>query len=254
MSAVSPLPSQVLTALLCGVSQYGVDNLVHQFTNCWRRLHWATEGNYPPHSATFQLLPGAGLPEAACIRELERKAGDPQDGDHVSCSNLPHYFTSSWTNNWLILNDNRWKGCVYQAFANGLRRYLSSCILNSKPGLGLFEAWNEIEDMIRARGGGAFGEVLGMRIRNPDEVTEEEFGMETGSSIGDLFGKGIRNPKDGAGEIQKDNLKGSTAGEMFGTGMEFDVLDVAISKKAAWCRAVHLLETIFLSKRVHIPQ
>lgn len=42
-----------------------------------------------------------------------------------------------------------------------------------------------------------------------------------------------------------------TAGEGPGSWTECDVLDVATSKREAWCRAVHLLETIFLSKRVH---
>lgn len=84
-----------------------------------------------------------------------------------------------------------------------MRKYLIRCLLNSKPGLSLFEAWGEAEE----------------RIQGGREGTAGEGGL------------GREGP---------------------GVWMEFDVLDVATSKKEAWSRAVHLLETIFLSKQVQI--
>ena len=83
------------------------------------------------------------------------------------------------------------------------------------------------------------------------------FGMRTGNRDKTEFEIGMRNSNDTSGGllgIGNGNMKDETTRETFGTGIEFDVLDVAVSKKAAWSRAVHLLETIFLSKRVLIRQ
>lgn len=180
-----------------------MDNLAYQFANCWRRLHWAYESlsslpttseSLPSLPATsLRVIPGAGISEAACIRKLEEIATGRQslqDNVDTSHTNLPLYFTSSWVNNQFIMNENQWKEAVYRSFANGLRKYLMRCILNSKPGLSFFEAWGEAERKIQ----------------------------------------GGREGGEGAG----------------------DVLDVATSKREAWHGAVHLLEIIFLSKRVQV--
>lgn len=186
--------SQVLTAVLCGLTRISVDNLAHQFANSCQRLRWATEGLDQSTAAAatlLQLLPGSGASEAACIKMLEGRAVEREHGE--SSANLPLYFKSSWISDESILGANGWRVCVYQAFAKGLKKYLTRCIMNGKPGLGFYRALIEAEDMIREAGG------------------EGEFGLDS-----------------------------------------CDVLDVAASKKGSWRRAVHLLETMFLSKRVSV--
>lgn len=137
--------------------------------------------------------------------------------------------------------------------------------MSRKADVSLHEAWIEVENMVHPGGHSVLDETgmgnasgigmqtpsagFGMGMENLDDSTEV-LGMRTGrqnqgtSSVtaGDWLGFGNVSTRD------------LTTAETFGTGMEFNVLDVAASKKASWSRAVHLLETIFLSKRVLIHQ
>lgn len=49
-----------------------------------------------------------------------------------------------------LLKETQWRQCAYQAFASGLRRYLTRSVINSRPELGQFEAMSEVEAMIRS--------------------------------------------------------------------------------------------------------
>lgn len=191
----------VLTALLCGLTEYSVDNLRHQFSNCFHRLRWVTEHALYP-SITVQLLPGGGqtekaqlLPgggqtEASCIKMLEGEAEEANIEGEIS--KLPLYFTRSWMSNASVMLENGWRGSVYQAFSNGMKKYLARCVLNASPGVGQFEALSRVEEMIRS------------------------------------------SPP------RSEGVEG------------LQVMDVAVSKREAWQRAVELLETIFLSQRVEM--
>jgi hypothetical protein len=108
----------------------------------------------------------------------------------------------------------------------------------------LFEAWNEIEMKILA------GERNSNLSINWDVRNGPVSGSGLGVSVGDVLGDETSGFRDG-GAKGSDNSKGVVLD--IGAGMECDaVLDVAGSKKAVWRQAVHLLETIFLSKQVLI--
>ena len=159
----------VVTAMLCGLTEYRLDTLRHQFTNCYHRLHWAMKGlgagdrstsiitNSHDVGATFHLVKGEGWTEAACIRMLER--ADLSESEETT--DLPIYFSSSWMSNSDLLQDTLWKQSVYQAFSNGLRRYLTRCVLNSEPDLGTFKVMSKVEEMVQSAGG---CEVVGAKV------------------------------------------------------------------------------------------
>ena len=193
-----------------------MENLKHHFTNACHRLHWATEGightppidRTPPRPrtkaaagvVTYQLLPGGGRTEAACIHMLE-KVREDEDYKKASDSS-PLYFTNGWMSQQLVQASAGWRRAGYQAFANGLRRYLVRGLTNSRPDTSVFEAMGEAEEMVR-------------------QLCEDRV-----SVVNKAWHRG--------GE---ENC---------------EVLDVAISKKKAWHKAVHLLETLLLSKRVDL--
>lgn len=196
-----------------------MDTLKHRLTNTCHRLHWATEGlgHTPPCTkaaavVTYKLLPGGGRTEAACIHMLEEKARE--EDKPFDSYNSPLYFTSGWMSNKLVLGGagagGGWRRAVYQAFANGLRRYLVRGVMNSRPDLSVFEAMSQAEGMVRQQCGG-----------REDCV-------------------GVANSKE---RVWHCNCGGVE---------DCEVLDVAVSKKEAWHKAVHLLETLFLSKRVDL--
>ena len=153
-SKPGPPPPHITTALLCDLTEYGADALRHQFINCYHRLKWATKGLNKAQATkglrvkTSQLLHGGGWSEAACIRMLEGMS-EREKGrdDHL---NLPLYFTSGWTGNGTLPEDEveQWRVCVYSAFASGLRSHLTRCLLNTRPGLGEFDARSIVEEMV----------------------------------------------------------------------------------------------------------
>lgn len=84
---------------------------------------------------------------------LEKRA---KEIEHFNSGNdLPIYFTRSWmgtrstTNPEVFAMADNWKGSVYQAFANGLRRFVTRTIINARPGLEQFEAMCVVEEMVR---------------------------------------------------------------------------------------------------------
>lgn len=54
-----------------------------------------------------------------------------------------------------------WKGTVYRALSNGLRKYVTRTIINARPGLGQFEAMGVLERMV---GGGEVKEEVVMDV------------------------------------------------------------------------------------------
>ena len=120
-----------------------MDNLRHQFINCFHRLDLAIERKNDTLTE-YQLLPGSGKTEAMCINMLEKDS----DKRTFQDKKLPLYFTHSWMNEPALLLETRWRAAVHQAYANGLRKYVTRIIMNSSPGWGQFEAMCKVEDMI----------------------------------------------------------------------------------------------------------
>ena len=163
-----------MTVLLCGSSEFEVDNIQHQFINCFHRLHWATAT-----SSTSDLLPGGGRTETSCIAMLEREATRTQHSDsdinsHDSTNkHLPAYFSHSWMAKGtpkVVERTESWVWRVHQAFANGLRHYVTRTIMNCRPDLGQYEAMSVLEEMLR---GGKMEEEVGKMVLDVCMCKEE---------------------------------------------------------------------------------
>ena len=208
-TATATTTTTTTTAILCGSTECNVDNLRHQLANCSHRLHWAATppggirgGGRGDHA--HRLLPGGGQTEAAVISMLERAAISSDAEETFRSSNAPLYLSRSWMGSKYVLDEGKFRAPIYQAFANGLRKYVTRSLMNAMPGLGQYEARSRVEAMI-----------------------------QTG---------GTKNNDTGLESIEENQLKQEKKTE---------VMDVATSKIEAWKKAIRLLETIFLIRKVN---
>ncbi len=165
-------------------------------------------------------------------REISKTSSDEEPN-----STLPVYFTRSWMSCPCFLEESRYRVSTYKAFADGLRRYLTRCLMNARPSLGQYEARSEVEGMIRDGGTRNIG---GKGTR---DIGTEDFGIEgTKNNIGD---EGTRDAFGGRTEGNRGNNNIGNEGAR-------ETVDVLISKLEAWKKAIQLLEIIFLLRKVSV--
>ncbi len=131
-----------------------MENLHHQFHNCWHRLHWASSPLPGQLLSQPFLLPGGGKTEASCIVLLEQTSSEAVKSVQLVEDKLPMYFTSQsalWACSEEPADTHQWKVLVYEAFSKGLRQLLGQIIANLRPDRGKFQIFCDVEGMINGR-------------------------------------------------------------------------------------------------------